>query len=914
MNKEINKIPENFYWKTYVKLNPDLNPEISKKDAIKHFIKYGMQENRKYCIDIPTNFNWRGYIHLNRDLHNLNNKLDCLRHYIKYGFFENRKYEIQIPDDFYWEYYLENNPELKEEIKSENNAINHYIKKGFFENRIYCKIVDPTKELFTLPPCRLDEKYNTNNVEMITDNLFYDELHENDILRTSQFYCKDQNFLKFSLNENAIHKLNEFILVIDFDNGGGGTTFFLNTIISKYKYYQTFVILRYINDFIQININEEYKIINSYSVDEIIDFLDKYTSKISKIFVNHLFKHTSIFINKIFNLNKEVIGITHDYYNLIKNPQPFYHEIQNLIKKEKHEININQYSHIITQNVQNLYIFQKYFSKKITVVPLPDYLTRENDKVQYLDDVADYNKIVIGILGNIIDIKGKEILREIIEFYRNNKNIEIVIIGYTQIKNFTNYIPYNSIQELNNIILHKKINVFLELSLWPETYSYTLTLAMTTDLPIIYLDKNFYSVIKNRLVNYAKAYSFNTIQELDMLIKNYNQKYFYKINPIIYYSKFWNDLFISKTNKQKNKSFRFKYNINPYFIYFPQFHTIKENNELFYEKFNDIINLQIYNANNNVKLDQVNLKYLDIENIREYNLTDTIIIQKQIDLINDYGCKGFAMYYYWFSKNTITNKNMIMEKVIDIFFSNKINIKNKKIFFIWANENWTNNNAFGINKINKIENEYNNENFEKNANNLIQYFKHDNYLKINNKPVFFIYHSYLIENIDNFYDILNKLCINHHFNGVHLILNSFVEKNAKYKNFYINFNYKKFDARFYDERDAQLKISYKDYINCPKHVNEEMIQTIVFNFNNKPRLYKPDRLQHSTVCMNNSEFDKILFTNKLINSYNYKKTSEVENILLINSFNEWGENMSFEPSDKYGYYNLNLLFEYLTLD
>jgi hypothetical protein len=427
------------------------------------------------------------------------------------------------------------------------------------------------------------------------------------------------------------------------------------------------------------------------------------------------------------------------------------------------------------------------------------------------------------------------------------------------------------------------------------------------------LDKKFYSVIKNRLSKYPKAYSFNTITEFDTLIKRYNQNYFYKIKPIIYYGKFWNDLFITKTNKKtnNNKELEFKYNINPYFIYFPQFHTIKENNILFYKNFNDIKNLQNYNSNGNIKLENVDLKYLQIENIQEYNLTNANIIQKQIDLINDYGGKGFAMYYYWFSRNTITNNSMIMEKVIDIFFSKTIEMKNKKIFFIWANENWTNNNAFGINNKDKIENEYNIENYEKNANNLIKYFKHDNYLKINNKPVFFIYHSYLIENIDKFYDILNKLCKKHGFHGVHIILNSIVEKNKKYKNFYINFNYKKFDARFYDERDKQLKISYKDYHNCSKHVNDETIQTIVFNFNNRPRLYNPDRLEHSTMCMNNSEFDKILFANKLINTYNYEKTSDLENILLINSFNEWGENMAFEPSDKYGYYNLNLLFEYL---
>ena len=152
--------------------------------------------------------------------------------------------------------------------------------------------------------------------------------------------------------------------------------------------------------------------------------------------MNHFIKHKFVFIDKLFNLNKEVIGITHDYYNLTTNPQPYYHEIQNLIRKEDDEININRFTHIITQNVQNLYIFEKYFSKKISVVQLPDYLCREEKQSYYYNvNNESSQKIVVGILGNIIDIKGKEILKEIIEFYRNNANIEIIVIGYVEIKN-----------------------------------------------------------------------------------------------------------------------------------------------------------------------------------------------------------------------------------------------------------------------------------------------------------------------------------------------------------------------------------------------------------------------------------------------------------------------------------------------
>ena len=94
-------------------------------------------------------------------------------------------------------------------------------------------------------------------------------------------------------------------------------------------------------------------------------------------------------------------------------------------------------------------------------------------------------------------------------------------------------------------------------------------------------------------------------------------------------------------------------------------------------------------------------------------------------------------------------------------------------------------------------------------------------------------------------------------------------------------------------------------------MKEKTIQTVVFDFNNRARLFMPNRLEHSTICVDNREIDKKLFSDMLINTYNYKKTSELDNILLVNSFNEWGESMAFEPSKKYGYYNLNLLTECL---
>lgn len=74
------------------------------------------------------------------------------------------------------------------------------------------------------------------------------------------------------------------------------------------------------------------------------------------------------------------------------------------------------------------------------------------------------------------------------------------------------------------------------------------------------------------------------------------------------------------------------------------------------------------------------MSYLNIENVEEYNLDNSIIIQKQIDLLDHYNFEGLAIYYYWFSHNTVTNKNMIMENVINKFFNKSLDLKKRRFF------------------------------------------------------------------------------------------------------------------------------------------------------------------------------------------------------------------------------------------
>lgn len=899
-------LPNDFNWKRYIELNKDISHITNENEAVQHYINHGINENRLYKYKIPKDFHWKTYLFLNDDLQMITDEYIAIKHYCVHGRHECRDYKFNLPMDFDWKEYLKLNPDLNS-IDNKKDAVTHYVSIGCRLRKRYSRYTLETEELIKFPdPIMINSP--TNYIHYSSNSNKH--IDESNILLTKPFFKIEGN-QPIEKNEEYLYNIGKFMLIIDFPNGGGGTTFFLNTITSVYKYYQTFIIIRNINDVIHIYINDEIEITKKFMYSEFIEFLNTKLSSFDKIFINHTLNHDKRFLNYIMNINKQIYYITHDYSLLSSVHQPLYHQLNNYIQRYNESegcvANPKLITHLITQHSLSCKIFNNIYKDQIKVINLPDYK-------QTLDKYDSNNKgIVIGIIGNIIEIKGMSILEKIQTYYLNEKNVTIVIFGHTKSNICKNKHCYNNIRELNELLIKFKPNALLELSLWPETWCYTLTLSMLTKLPIFYLHKNFPSVVTERLKKYIKAYKFSTISELNLLIKKNKQQFFYTIKPEIVIEKFWDKIFIDTYHlKQMSSVVKSKprNGIKPYFIYFPQFHSFEENNHMFYENYTDIENLALYNKNNTVTFEEPNFEYYQINKNTDYKLINNALIKKQFDLIEYYNYPGFAVYYYWFSNNSVSESNMLMREAIDNLFNCESQLN---LFFIWANEDWTNNLAFGHSKNIELSNTYNIDSFANNLDNLKSYFHHPKYLKIDNKPVFFIYHDYLFPDKKAFIDIAKKKCIEFGFAGINIVFNQFGDQtNILYEDvykFYINFNYKKNPSRFID--NGQIKLDYNEYLNNDKHFDNNFIQTIVWDFNNKARLYKPDRLDSSTVCINNTEINKILFSEKILDCYNeeksYKKRSEVEQILLINAFNEWGEKMTFEPSNEYGFYNLNML-------
>jgi hypothetical protein len=567
----------------------------------------------------------------------------------------------------------------------------------------------------------------------------------------------------------------------------------------------------------------------------------------------------------------------------------------------------------------DLIIHPSYF----TYETYKKWFSTDNFIVSYHNDYhVDYStkrippiinhQINIGVMHEYMEYKGSEVVshlvKNIIRYKEYNLNYLIVgkTIGVYQEDEFYEYVKkYN-------------IHFLLLLNKWGETYCYSLTKYINSGLPILYNNigackyrippnvEHYKKVIDNELEykNINNLIGKRMQEMLDYIIREngkYNKE---NTSTIIHYAALFENLFNLDVRMINYSNVHAK--VKPFCIYFPQFHMLEENNKNYYSGMTDITNLQTYlKENENVhNLMTPSKEILNLSEPFKYDLTDSTLIQRQVDIAKSFGIYGFAMYYYWFSVNLITNKNLIMDDCFNNFFNGSVKLgDNFKIYFIWANEDWSNNTAF--NTTEKIYNIYDIENFRSNIKTLLVYFRHVHYYKIDNKPVFYVHHPWLIpkETLYLLNKMLNQECISAGFNGVNLVVNNMRDQ---YENKYTGIDKYNHNP---DYKKQPATRNYLDHVKENRNKNDASLTypaSMFFDFNNTARLYIPNKLNKATIIHNNTYPTQVENLRILLARYKSPRT-EINKIMLFNSWNEWGENMAIEPSTEKGYSYLNMI-------
>ncbi len=699
-----------------------------------------------------------------------------------------------------------------------------------------------------------------------------------DIIETQQFNKIINN--KMNIDEQLYALLNKYRKTVYIISGikGGGTLKFINDLVKNY------------DEFCEI------QIINNKKDLENIFFFDNDVLLVQQLFYTDINTTDLINIKKTF-YSKIVINI-HDFYwlnntlhrkiNLISPTWHFDYLNKNIINNDT-KILFDCADFVIHPSKFTFEEYKKYFNhNNFKLVTHNDFVV---NKTLYVPKIKN-DTINVGFLVDYQLYKGKEKIDILINQYKNFHNYKInFFIKDHNIKIYNENGFYDFIETHN-------INCLTLLNKWGETYCYALTLYLNSGLPIIY---NNFGAFKERIPlseHYFKVCeNENEFNDNNILFTQFENMLIYIIqNNLNSKNKQKNLLF--KTNLFYDYLFDKKHDmtiihniIKPFCIYFPQFHKIKENDVNYYENMTDILNLNKYlsETNNEEILLKPNMNNYNCNYITEYNLTNNEIIMKQIEIAKKHGIYGFSIYYYWFSQNEITNNNTIMENCYNNFFSTQL--ENFKLFFIWANEDWSNNPAFSSKKL--IKNEYNEESFIKNIENLMVYFCHENYYKINNCPILYIHHPWFIPDnkLNLFFELLNNDCKKNGFDGVILYVNSSEKKYKQYYNYAVNPNYKiKMESNIIiNKRNV---IDYEKYLNYINNKSDDDVECLFFSFNNTARLYFPNKLNLRTHTINNNSINQTKFINITFNKLNKN------NLLLINSWNEWGEDMAIEENEQ----------------
>ena len=200
-------------------------------------------------------------------------------------------------------------------------------------------------------------------------------------------------------------------------------------------------------------------------------------------------------------------------------------------------------------------------------------------------------------------------------------------------------------------------------------------------------------------------------------------------------------------------------------FHLPQFHSFPENDEWWGNGFTEWTNVRkakpLFAGHNQPRI-PLNDNY--------YNMLDYKTRKWQAELAKKYGIDGFCYYHYWFNGKLLMEKpleSLLLEKDIDISFC-----------LCWANEPWTrawDGKASAV----LMPQHYGDEpEWEKHLNYLMQFFKDERYIKIDNAPMYILYRSNSIPRCNEMVKYWEKLCKEQGFSGIHIVeeLNGFQNK------------------------------------------------------------------------------------------------------------------------------------------
>lgn len=365
--------------------------------------------------------------------------------------------------------------------------------------------------------------------------------------------------------------------------------------------------------------------------------------------------------------------------------------------------------------------------------------------------------------------------------------------------------------------------------------------------------------------------------------------------------------------------------------YLPQFYRTPQNDKWWGYGYTDWVAVQ--NAKSLYKGHQQPNEPMDGE---YYDLSNVKNIRKQAILAKQAGIFGFAIYHYWFNdkQNFLTTPSELLlnDKSIDINF-----------LFIWDNGSWKRSWSavksvkyaddwapkYSENMLNNVNGKLDNngilallsygteKEWTNHFNYLLPFFKDDRYIKIDNKPLFGIFHSdNEPETLIKMLECWNKLAVMNGFNGISTFSNI---NNCKIRvtdyqyyyepyahtqhvyNPYLRFKYKaqrEFKKIFPGIQFINYDNTWKAILKSANKTNENVFPGAIVSYDDTPRRGKAGRVLYGASPIKFGYYMEKLISISKQNNKRY---------IFVTAWNEWAEGAYLEPDRRNKYMYLNEL-------
>jgi lipopolysaccharide biosynthesis protein len=331
-------------------------------------------------------------------------------------------------------------------------------------------------------------------------------------------------------------------------------------------------------------------------------------------------------------------------------------------------------------------------------------------------------------------------------------------------------------------------------------------------------------------------------------------------------------------------------------FYLPQFHPIPENDAWWGKDFTEWTNVRPASPQFRGHYQP----HVPDDFLGYYDLRDTTVMRKQIELAKQYGVEGFCFYTYWFSGARL------LETPVDNYLEDK-NL-NLPFCICWANENWSRR-WDGLDNDLLMVQHYSDEDDIAFIAHMAKYLRDARYIRVQGKPLLIVYRPNLFPSMRDTARRWRGWCLE---NGIGDIYIAYVKSfevsdpavygldaaiefppnnsappdiTEKINTKAPDFSGKVYDWRIFIQRsENNTTASYPVFLGaCP-------------SWDNTAR--KKDR---GTILANSCPD---LFERLLINIFSetIHCNSEMDRrLVFINAWNEWAEGAHLEPDERYGY-------------